>query len=365
VVVDGFGVRYSMAEQRAVLDGLLPIPFLGRVDLRAPEQSFWIIETHGMVRAGQLPPVPKKWYFGREVGRGDRSRLPQLDLKSRRYLGPTSMDHEMALLMCTQALAGPGRLVHDPFAGTGSILVAAASRGALTMGGDIDVRVLRDGKVDKARGERVTVWTNFSDARLPPPLALLRCDLAAMPLRRALSGWAHAWICDPPYGVRAGGRKSGGRKRDEDGNAFPVADHLREGHVPSTAFYPLSECIADLLEEAARALAVGGRLVYFYPARCGVAFEPSELPAHPCLQLVAHSMQPLSMKWGRRLVTMRKAREWDSGCAAAAQALQAPMREALDAMRELVFETRGVAGVEAAEEGVRPNGEAIYRNKRC
>ena len=38
----------------------------------------------------------------------------------------------------------------DPFAGTGSILVAAASLGALTMGADIDVRVLRDGKTDAA-----------------------------------------------------------------------------------------------------------------------------------------------------------------------------------------------------------------------
>ena len=41
-----------------------------------------------------------------------------------------------------------GALVFDPFAGTGSILVAAASLGALTLGADIDVRVLRDGKTD-------------------------------------------------------------------------------------------------------------------------------------------------------------------------------------------------------------------------
>ncbi len=36
----------------------------------------------------------------------------------------------------------------DPFAGTGSILVAAAHFGAITLGADIDIRVLRDGKVD-------------------------------------------------------------------------------------------------------------------------------------------------------------------------------------------------------------------------
>lgn len=41
-----------------------------------------------------------------------------------------------------------GSFVFDPFAGTGSILVAAAHFGAITLGADIDIRVLRDGKVD-------------------------------------------------------------------------------------------------------------------------------------------------------------------------------------------------------------------------
>ena len=45
-----------------------------------------------------------------------------------------------------------GDLVFDPFSGTGSILVAAASLGALTLGADIDIRVLRDGRAD-ARGK--------------------------------------------------------------------------------------------------------------------------------------------------------------------------------------------------------------------
>ena len=39
-----------------------------------------------------------------------------------------------------------GHLVFDPFAGTGSILIAAAHLGAHTLGSDIDIRVLRDGK---------------------------------------------------------------------------------------------------------------------------------------------------------------------------------------------------------------------------
>lgn len=36
--------------------------------------------------------------------------------------------------------------MYDPYVGTGSILVAAAHLGAHTIGADIDIRVVRDGK---------------------------------------------------------------------------------------------------------------------------------------------------------------------------------------------------------------------------
>lgn len=35
--------------------------------------------------------------------------------------------------------------MYDPFVGTGSILVAATHFGAVTLGADIDIRVVRDG----------------------------------------------------------------------------------------------------------------------------------------------------------------------------------------------------------------------------
>lgn len=47
----------------------------------------------------------------------------------------------------------------DPFAGTGSILVAAAHLGAVTLGADIDIRVLRDGKIDSS-GKVQRPWTS-------------------------------------------------------------------------------------------------------------------------------------------------------------------------------------------------------------
>ena len=112
----------------------LTCTFQGRVDLRKPEHRFWLIETDDYGSNNGLPPVVQRTiFFGREVGAADRKLLPTYQLKSRRYLGPTAMDAEMAFLMANQGLAQPGKLVYDPFVGTGSILVAAAHFGAMTM----------------------------------------------------------------------------------------------------------------------------------------------------------------------------------------------------------------------------------------
>ena len=54
-----------------------------------------------------------------------------------------------------------GRLVFDPFVGTGGVLLAAAHHGAATLGSDIDMRVIRLGKTDKA-GRQVPPCCRFS-----------------------------------------------------------------------------------------------------------------------------------------------------------------------------------------------------------
>ena len=41
--------------------------------------------------------------FGRLIGAGNRNYINILNLKKRRFLGPTSMDAELALLMCNIA----------------------------------------------------------------------------------------------------------------------------------------------------------------------------------------------------------------------------------------------------------------------
>lgn len=56
--------------------------------------------TKGMLQ------LPEHWFFGREVAAAGREYLRGYRLPERRYLGPTSMDAEMAFLMCNHALAG-------------------------------------------------------------------------------------------------------------------------------------------------------------------------------------------------------------------------------------------------------------------
>ncbi|CAF1920150.1 unnamed protein product [Brassica napus] len=249
---------------------------------------------------GLQPILQRRIFFGREVGFADRKLLPAFQLKSRTYLGPTAMDAEMAFLMANQAKATSGKLVYDPFVGTGSILVSAARFGAMTMGADIDIRVVRDG-----RGPDCNVWSNFKQV-----------------------GIFDAIICDPPYGVRAGGRKSGGRKILRGTvDPYTVPEDKRTDHIPSTGAYSLVECVHDLLHLAARMLVMKGRLVFFFPVLRDENGSEVKFPEHPCFKLVAVSEQILSSRYSRVLLTMVKVEPYSQEVEEAARLMHLEFRE--------------------------------------
>ncbi len=136
------------------------------------------------------------------------------------------------------------------------------------------------GKVD-ADGQQLDVYSNFQQYNLTPRLAgLLRMDMHAHALRPGLEEVFHAIIGDPPYGVRAGGRKSAAKPD------MQIND--RASHIVSTAPYAMGECLRDLLDLAARLLVVGGRLVYFFPASPDT-YREAEVPGHPTLRVVSNS----------------------------------------------------------------------------
>lgn len=62
---------------------------------------------------------------------GQRDLIQLHSLKKRQFIGNTSMDAQLALIMANQAQVKPGDILLDPFVGSGSLLVAAAHFGGI------------------------------------------------------------------------------------------------------------------------------------------------------------------------------------------------------------------------------------------
>ena len=249
---------------------------------------------------------------------------------------------DMAFLFANQALASPTSLIFDPFVGTGSLLIAAAHFGATVIGADIDWKILHGltpgGRARKADAEEVKeappasqlrVEDNFRHYGLPLP-ELLCADQSRVVWER--EEVFDAIVTDPPYGVRAGARKSG-RK----GEVREVGSEYDGIHIPPSQLYEVEDVVDDLLDMAAKTLKRGGRLVYLLPTttesahplqlslhpihrpchvssdKCCVvlrSFTVDELPRHPCLRLLSASEQIVRNFFSRRLITMEKHRAW-------------------------------------------------------
>ena len=224
--VESAGKTLSPEQQDASRFRILSrLPFPGPIRLKDPDHRYWLVEDYAEPKDAQ----PQHIYFGRELPGAERGReLVGLgDLRRRQYLGPTSLDNEVSLLMASFAHVRRGSLVLDPFVGTGSILIACARFGAFCVGTDIDIRVLR-GK--KGRN----VFSNFRQYGLPLP-ELVRSDNALYGGHFRAQPLYDAVVCDPPYGIRAGARRSGSRRE----TVKPVPEHLRRDHIPQTRPYPV------------------------------------------------------------------------------------------------------------------------------
>jgi tRNA (guanine10-N2)-methyltransferase len=229
VFVEAYGKSLNVGAQEAARSHLHHLPFKGPVKCKEPDRCFWLVERHRANADGIITPasVAERVYLCREVAVSARKRLlAKGSLKRRVYLGPTSMDNELSLVMANMALVKAGSLVIDPFVGTGSILVACATFGAFCVGTDIDVRVLR-GK------QGSNMFSNFAQYGLPAP-EVVRCDASryAAHFRHGPNGVYDGVVCDPPYGIRAGARKSGSKRGA--GEVKEVPPELRAGHVPQT-----------------------------------------------------------------------------------------------------------------------------------
>ncbi|KAJ1662118.1 hypothetical protein IW140_000803 [Coemansia sp. RSA 1813] len=308
--VEGFGRSLTQKEKVAVIESFSFLGFQGPIRMKNPEMEFLVCEDYGESDLPVPPETPKMLWFGRMVGRGSRHLVDMFDVKKRKYLGNTTMDAELSLVMANQALARPGALVYDPFVGTGSFLLTCSYFGACSMGSDIDGRQIRGtaGFRKGVNGIRANLdQYNLSDRVLDTAVF----DICRNPWRNG--PLFDAIITDPPYGVRAGAKRLGRRNGTVPQNSFTIVDgvenHKRSDYYPPTVAYEMSDVISDLLDLAAEKLVVGGRLVYWLPTVTN-EYEPKDIPLHPVLRLVSNSEQPFG-SWSRRLITMEKIAELD------------------------------------------------------
>ena len=247
----------------------------------------------------------RRVYLCREIC-SDRSNTLENDyrLNARRFIGPTSMPANLSFIMSNLGLVTKNSVVYDPFVGTGSLLVSAGHFGATCIGSDLDWKILH-GKTKKGP---ISVRDNFKQYKLKQP-EILCSDLSVNMFRSPGHGWIDAIVCDPPYGVRAGARKSGRAEGKElrPTVAPPSEEPEKEGrtaHIPTTQLYDVEDVIHDLLDQAAQILTIGGRLIYWLPTTTD--FRNDELPAHPCLRQVSVAEQVVRSHFSRRLITLEK-----------------------------------------------------------
>ncbi|PNS20960.1 hypothetical protein CAC42_5026 [Sphaceloma murrayae] len=366
--LDTFQAKRSQSAKTALIDSFSYLNLRGPI--RPSDDSvctFVISEEHRPLghHAGHPSPthrLPDRVFLSRHLAVSGRHLVTTYDLKRRNYISTTSMDAELALVTANMALCGTGRVVYDPFCGTGSFLVAAAEFGAMVVGSDLDGRVVRgriketravkgrkgmgrgggaggaeemNGKSDgKSKLER-SVRGNLMQYGLQDRwLDGFVSDLTNSPVRTEAFGprkpgtarWLDAIICDPPYGVREGLKVLGSHKPElqsevkmKDGQMA----HLAPGYLPPKVPYSFDAMLADILAFAADSLVDDGRLCMWIPVE-GVAeggdgegadqqqARDQAVPTHPALRIKSISTQDFA-RWSRRLVvyTRTPARDID------------------------------------------------------
>ncbi|KAI5630926.1 putative RNA methylase family UPF0020 domain-containing protein [Phthorimaea operculella] len=168
IEVETFCKHYNMKEKVAKIENFEYLPLDGPVKLNNPDVKLSYLEFYGS-DPNNVPEQPYDLFFGKMIADGQRDLIQHYSLKKRQFIGNTSMDAQLAIIMANQAKVQPGDLVYDPFVGSGSLLVASA---------------------------------HFGSAYL---------DVIVSDFSPALERWTEfdAIITDPPYGVREPNEKIG------------------------------------------------------------------------------------------------------------------------------------------------------------
>ncbi|ODV91741.1 hypothetical protein CANCADRAFT_322 [Tortispora caseinolytica NRRL Y-17796] len=296
-MVTSFQGSRPKQDQRELIESFSYLDFQGPIRMKDPDQVFCVLEDYDLIN-GSKESVLKHMCFGRWIADSDRHAIDTYDLKRRDYIGTTSFEAELALVTCNIAKITHGDLVYDPFAGTGSFLIAAAHYGGHVFGADIDGRQLR------GIGKKSNIDSNFIQYNLTSKyIDVFSSDFTHPPFRSTVQ--FNAIVCDPPYGVREGlkvlGEENQQRiessisKLDKDGKPL----YLKSTYIPPKKNYDFPSLFDDILDFASVHLVPGGRLC------CWVPVSNSEVssdifPQHPALHLISVCVQEFN-KWSRVL----------------------------------------------------------------
>ncbi|XP_046834823.1 tRNA (guanine(10)-N2)-methyltransferase homolog isoform X1 [Vespa crabro] len=306
IIVETFCKHFSQGEKIQKIESFSYLPLQGPVKLKNPDTTLYYIEFYGL-DPNEIPDKPYELFFGRWIADGQRDLIQKFSLKRRKFIGNTSMDPQLSLIMANQAQIKTGDIVLDPFVGTGSLLVAASHFGGYTLGTDIDFLMLhgrtRPTRIkQKIREKDENVAANMEQyGRSSYYIDVIISDFS-YPLWKS-DMFIDAIITDPPYGIRESTERIGTMK------ANPVIEeHQVSTHIPSKVEYGLPQIYKDLLNFAAKHLKITGRLVCWYPIFRD-QYSSDQLPIHPCLRLIANSEQVLSNYTSRILLTYEKVKE--------------------------------------------------------
>lgn len=294
--IESYQGKRTNQEQRDIINSFSYLDLQGDVKMKNPELQFTVLEYWD-----EDAVTPKQIYMGRLLVFGSRTSIDRYDVKKRQYIGNTTMDAELSLVTANFAHAAPGKLIYDPFAGTGSFLITSSHFGATTFGSDIDGRALR-GKKDRS------LLSNFHQYGLVSKFGdTFVSDLTNTPLREVPGVNKRVFdaiVCDPPYGVREGLKVLGSKRPEREKGPLIMNGSLRHtqpDYVPPKRPYSFNSMMNDILHFAAIHLVTGGRLCMWMPT-ANDDLSPLAIPSHPQLELKAACIQTFN-KWSRQLLT--------------------------------------------------------------
>ncbi|CCF57162.1 hypothetical protein KAFR_0C01690 [Kazachstania africana CBS 2517] len=290
--------KYSTKDRIKQIESFGYLQFEGKIDLKKAKQVYTLIEQYEPISDNIAGEKPTHFIFGRLVQTSNRRSVEKFDLKKRPYKGTTSFEAELSLISCNIAQVKFGSFMYDPFAGTGSFLVAGGHFGALVFGSDIDGRMIRGRSLNENISSN---FKHYDDSN--KFLDVMTMDFTHNALRSNLV--IDTILCDPPYGIRESIKVLGARDPErfvgkENIEIDGEKAYLRKDYIPTKKPISLDLLLDDLLNFASERLPINGRLAFWMPTANDENIE-TIVPLHSHLELKYNCVQEFN-KWSRRLL---------------------------------------------------------------